>query len=110
MRICVIGSGYVGLVTAACLSESGNHVVAVDQDEIKVKALRDGRCPFFEPGLQELVGQNMRTGPPTLHLRPHGGSVACRGDIPGRRNAAPGKTVRRTCPRSRPRPPRWPRS
>ncbi len=62
MRICVIGSGYVGLVTAACLSESGNHVVAVDQDVSKVAALRAGHCPFFEPGLQELVGQNMQAG------------------------------------------------
>ncbi len=60
MRICVVGSGYVGLVTAACLADTGNHVAAVDNDARKIEALRAGRCPFFEPGLQELVAKNMR--------------------------------------------------
>jgi len=58
MQIAVIGSGYVGLVTAACLADSGNHVVAVDSDRAKIDALRSGQCPFFEPGLQELVHKN----------------------------------------------------
>lgn len=62
MRICVIGSGYVGLVTAACLADSGNHVAAVDSDRRKIDLLRDGHCPFFEPGLGELVGRNVRAG------------------------------------------------
>ncbi len=62
MRICVVGSGYVGLVTAACLADSGNHVVAVDSDHAKVEALRAGRCPFFEPGLEELVQKNVAAG------------------------------------------------
>jgi UDPglucose 6-dehydrogenase len=62
MQIAVIGSGYVGLVTAACLADSGNHVVAVDNDAAKIEALRAGRCPFFEPGLEELVRQNMQAG------------------------------------------------
>ncbi len=62
MRICVIGTGYVGLVTAACLAESGNHVTAVDNDRRKIATLQQGACPFFEPGLSELVGQNMRAG------------------------------------------------
>jgi UDPglucose 6-dehydrogenase len=60
MRICVVGSGYVGLVTAACLADTGNHVAAVDNDAQKVESLRAGRCPFFEPGLQELVAKNTR--------------------------------------------------
>ena len=60
MRICVVGSGYVGLVTAACLADTGNHVAAVDNDARKIEALRAGHCPFFEPGLQELVAKNMR--------------------------------------------------
>lgn len=62
MRICVIGSGYVGLVTAACFADSGNHVVAVDKDAEKVRTLSDGVCPFFEPGLSELLRENLRAG------------------------------------------------
>ena len=60
MRISVVGSGYVGLVTAACLADSGNHVIAVDNDHRKVDALQAGRCPFFEPGLEELVAKNVQ--------------------------------------------------
>ncbi len=62
MQIAIVGSGYVGLVTAACLADSGNHVVAIDNDRAKIEALRSGRCPFFEPGLEELAGKNMRSG------------------------------------------------
>jgi UDPglucose 6-dehydrogenase len=62
VQIAVIGSGYVGLVTAACLADSGNHVVAVDTDAPKVEALRAGHCPFFETGLEELVRENLRAG------------------------------------------------
>lgn len=62
MRISVIGSGYVGLVTAACLADSGNHVAAVDKNPDKIDALRKGRCPFFEPGLEELVAKNTAAG------------------------------------------------
>lgn len=62
MRICVIGSGYVGLVTAACLADSGNHVVAADNDARKVASLSDGHCPFFEPGLEELMRDGLRSG------------------------------------------------
>lgn len=62
MRIAVVGSGYVGLVTAACLADSGNHVVAVDNDPRKVERLRAGHCPIFEPGLEQLMIDNMRSG------------------------------------------------
>jgi len=62
MQICVIGSGYVGLVTAACLADSGNHVTAVDNDPRKIEALEAGQCPFFEPGLAELVAENAAAG------------------------------------------------
>lgn len=61
MQIAVIGSGYVGLVTAACLADSGNHVVGVDNDAAKVAELQKGRSPFFEPGLGELVAKNVAT-------------------------------------------------
>ena len=62
MRLCVIGSGYVGLVTGACLADSGNHVVAVDCDAEKVRQLAEGRCTIFEPGLEELLKANLGTG------------------------------------------------
>ncbi len=59
MRICVIGSGYVGLVTGACLADSGNHVIAVDNDADKIRRLADGHCTIFEPGLEELLQANL---------------------------------------------------
>jgi len=62
MRISVIGSGYVGFVTAACFADSGNDVTAIDNNADKVAALRAGRCPFFEPGLSELIQANTATG------------------------------------------------
>ncbi|MDA1184110.1 MAG: UDP-glucose/GDP-mannose dehydrogenase family protein [Acidobacteria bacterium] len=58
MKIAVVGTGYVGLVAGACLAESGNDVVCVDKDEAKVRALRRGEMPFYEPGLEELVRRN----------------------------------------------------
>ena len=59
MRISVVGTGYVGLVTGACLADKGNHVVGVDIDEAKIKRLHEGECPIFEPGLTELLRSNM---------------------------------------------------
>src|SRR5262245_27696223 len=62
MNICVVGSGYVGLVTGACLADFGMHVVGVDIDEAKVRALSAGKVPIYEPGLEELVQKNMKAG------------------------------------------------
>ena len=62
MNIAVVGTGYVGLVTGACFAEFGVTVVGVDKDEAKIRALKDGKVPFFEPGLEELVLRNMRGG------------------------------------------------
>lgn len=62
MNIAVIGSGYVGLVTGAGLAETGNNVVCVDIDEEKVKRLRAGVIPIFEPGLEEMVRFNTQEG------------------------------------------------
>ncbi len=62
MRITVIGSGYVGLVVGASLSNVGNHVVCADVDAAKVAGLREGRVPFFEPGLSEIVTRNVDAG------------------------------------------------
>ncbi|HKA43953.1 MAG TPA: 2-dehydropantoate 2-reductase N-terminal domain-containing protein, partial [Burkholderiales bacterium] len=62
MRVSVIGAGYVGLVTGACLAELGNRVVCVDTNREKIAALKDGRVPIHEPGLEELVQRNLRGG------------------------------------------------
>ena len=51
----VVGSGYVGLATGACLSHLGHRVTCVDKDEDRIKGLKEGRMPFYEPGLEELV-------------------------------------------------------
>jgi UDPglucose 6-dehydrogenase len=58
MKIAVVGTGYVGLVLGACLSENGNTVVCVDKDESKIQTLRSGKMPIYEPGLEELVRRN----------------------------------------------------
>ncbi|MCK6371137.1 MAG: UDP-glucose/GDP-mannose dehydrogenase family protein [Gammaproteobacteria bacterium] len=62
MRITVHGTGYVGLVTGACLSDVGNQVLCVDVDEGKVQDLRAGRIPIYEPGLEEIVRRNAAGG------------------------------------------------
>jgi UDPglucose 6-dehydrogenase len=62
MNITVVGTGYVGLVTAACFAEFGVNVVGVDKDAAKIKVLQSGKVPFFEPGLEELVVRNVREG------------------------------------------------
>ena len=62
MKIAVFGCGYVGLVTGACLSEMGNHVVCLDVDENKIAVLQGGGLPIHEPGLLEMVARNARAG------------------------------------------------
>ena len=62
MKVTVIGTGYVGLVTGACLSEMGNHVVCLDIDARKIESLNAGRVPIHEPGLQEVVTRNAAAG------------------------------------------------
>ncbi|HEY2111089.1 MAG TPA: UDP-glucose/GDP-mannose dehydrogenase family protein, partial [Dongiaceae bacterium] len=62
MRIAVIGTGYVGLVSGACFSEFGVDVVCVDKDSAKIESLRSGRMPIFEPGLDKLVENNVKDG------------------------------------------------
>ena len=62
MKVTVIGTGYVGLVTGACLSEMGNHVVCLDIDARKIESLNAGRMPIHEPGLQEVVTRNAAAG------------------------------------------------
>jgi len=62
MNICVIGTGYVGLVTGSCFAEFGLNVTCVDNDEQKIALLQKGTSPIFEPGLEEMVKRNLREG------------------------------------------------
>jgi UDPglucose 6-dehydrogenase len=62
MNILMVGTGYVGLVTAACLSDKGHHVICVDIDEQKIAHLQQGILPIFEPGLEEIVIRNVAAG------------------------------------------------
>lgn len=62
MKITIFGAGYVGLVTAACLAEMGNHVLCVDTDASRIEKLNAGICPIHEPGLPELLAQNKQAG------------------------------------------------
>lgn len=62
MNICVVGTGYVGLVTGACFSEFGNPVVCVDKDQSKIDTLLAGGIPIYEPGLEDLVQRNVKAG------------------------------------------------
>lgn len=62
MQLCIIGTGYVGLITGACLSEMGNYVICVDNDEEKLKKLKNGITPLYEPGLEELILANVAEG------------------------------------------------
>jgi UDPglucose 6-dehydrogenase len=62
MRLTIFGSGYVGLVTGACMAEMGNQVVCVDIDENKIKRLKNGELPIFEPGLDAYVKRNLEAG------------------------------------------------
>ena len=62
MKICMVGTGYVGLVTGACLADFGMDVVCVDKDEAKIAALQTGRIPIYEPGLEAIVAKNERAG------------------------------------------------
>ncbi len=62
MRVVIVGAGYVGLVTAASLAEAGHNVICVDRDEARVRAVRQGHAPFFEPGLDDLLGRQLTTG------------------------------------------------
>jgi len=62
MKVCIIGTGYVGLVTGACLAENGNDVWCVDIDQVKLAGLKEGRTHIYEPGLEPMVRRNAQEG------------------------------------------------
>ena len=62
MKLCVVGTGYVGLVAGTCFAESGNDVVCVDIVAAKIEALQRGEVPIYEPGLAELIRRNVAEG------------------------------------------------
>ncbi len=73
MNVTIHGSGYVGLVTGACLANVGNHVLCVDVDTDKIERLNQGKIPIFEPGLEELVQDNINAGRMAFTLDPEHG-------------------------------------
>lgn len=79
MKVTVVGSGYVGLVAAACLAETGNHVIAADRDAAKIDALNRGILPIFEPGLEPLVVRNHAEG--RLEFTTDLGAAVRHGDV-----------------------------
>ena len=77
MKVTIFGSGYVGLVSGACLAEAGNHVVCVDIDEPRIERLQRGEVPIHEPGLEALMHRNRSAGrleftADTAHAVEHG--------------------------------------
>src|SRR5499433_4135524 len=62
MRIAMIGTGYVGLVSGACIADFGHEVTCVDKDDTKISALNSGEIPIYEPGLKDIVQSNVRQG------------------------------------------------
>ena len=94
MRIAMIGTGYVGLVSGACFSDFGHVVTCIDKDAAKIAQLRNGTMPIFEPGLEALVASNVEAGRLSFATEARGRSYRRR-DLPRRRH--PVAARRRLC-------------
>jgi UDPglucose 6-dehydrogenase len=79
MNVTVIGTGYVGLVTGACLADAGNHVFCLDLDENKIARLNRGEIPIFEPGLEPIVKRNRDAG--RLHFSTEVAASVAHGEV-----------------------------
>ena len=75
MRVAMIGTGYVGLISGACIADFGHEVVCVDKDAAKIAALERGEIPIYEPGLQELLDSNVKQRRLSFATRLKGRSV-----------------------------------
>ena len=60
MKLVIVGSGYVGLVTGACFSEFGYETICVDKDQDRINQLNSGVCPFYEPGMEDLLNKHLK--------------------------------------------------
>jgi UDPglucose 6-dehydrogenase len=89
MNLTIIGSGYVGLVTGACLADIGNDVFCLDLDQRKIDVLNSGGVPIHEPGLQEIIARNRKAG--RLKFSTDAAAAVAHGDI------RPTKTARPIC-------------
>ncbi len=87
MSIAVMGAGYVGLTTAACLAHLGHEVVCADIDAERVARLRKGEVPILEDGLAALVNEGPRVEAALVRRRRIGGRTRCRGRVPLRADA-----------------------
>ena len=87
MKLCVVGVGYVGLVSGACFAEAGNHVICVDSDARKIEGLRQGVIPIYERGLEEIVRNTAQDGTPPVHDGSEGGREQFGHHLPGRGHA-----------------------
>jgi UDPglucose 6-dehydrogenase len=95
MKITMIGTGYVGLVTGTCLAEVGNDVLCLDVDELKIEILSRGGVPIHEPGLEAMVSRNIAAG--RLHFTTDQEAAAAHGSLQFIAvNTPPARMARRT--------------
>ena len=83
MKIAVVGTGYVGLVSGTCFAETGNHIACIDIDESKIKKLQAGEITIYEPGLEKIFTRNIKEGRLTFTTSLERRNKRCRNNFPG---------------------------